>query len=410
MARTEKADVTAGLDPSPRLADAVILGGGASGLSLAAHLAAGGWGDRRVLVVDDRRHADRGWAYWSRGDGLLDRAAPPGTDRFRVSAPGSDQVVTLDRYRYRTITAGQLRDATDRLLAGSPGFARVHGTVVGVDPQVPTSTVRIRLPGTRDPAYASIGARWVFDSTGLAPGPAVPTPRAGLRFRGHRVETDHDAFDPSTPTLMDFCTDQSGGVAFVYVLPTSPRAALVEYTRFDRGPAEHAERGNRDLAAHLDTYLCGRLGVADYRVVGTESGTIPLATSAPLRSRGPVIRIGTPAGMVKASTGYGFERIQRHSVAITRSLVRRGHPDDVPGPRRWHRALDALLLDVVRDDPAAMPSVFARLFAANPGDRVLAFLDEVATPRDELALYRSLPVRPFRHAMVRRLARRSPPI
>jgi len=33
--------------------DAVIAGGGLSGLSLAAHLAAFGWRDHSVLVVDD---------------------------------------------------------------------------------------------------------------------------------------------------------------------------------------------------------------------------------------------------------------------------------------------------------------------------------------------------------------------
>jgi flavin-dependent dehydrogenase len=33
--------------------DAVVTGGGLSGLSLAARLATGGWRNRRVLVVDD---------------------------------------------------------------------------------------------------------------------------------------------------------------------------------------------------------------------------------------------------------------------------------------------------------------------------------------------------------------------
>ena len=390
----------------PRQVDAVILGGGAGGLSLAAHLVAGGWADRRVLVVDDGLHPDRSWAYWSRGDGLLDPAASPGSTRLRVDGPGGEQVVALDEFRYRTLTGAQLRGASDRLATGAPGFTRVRGTVVRIDEHPTAPGVLISRPGPGDPQLASVSARWVFDSTGVAPGPALPAPRAGLRFLGHHVVTDHDAFDPTTPTLMDFRTDQSRGVAFVYVLPTSARTALVEYTRFASWPADRTASRDRELGEHVDTYLRRQLGIDAFRVVGSEAGAIPLVAAAPPRPRGAVVRIGTPAGMVKASTGYGFGRIQRHSAAIARSLTRHGHPHDVPGPGRWHRSLDALLLEVVRDDPTTMPAVFTRLFAANPGDAVLAFLDETASMRQELGLYRSLPIAPFRRAVTRRVTRR----
>lgn len=385
--------------------DAVVVGGGASGLSLVCHLAAAAWhGD--VLLVDDGAVPPDApaWAYWSRGDGLLDGAASPGSDRLRVRGPDLDRTLDLGPYRYRTITGPRLREATDVLLAGAPGTRQARGRVTAVRPDGDGALVRVDpLDGGRP---WTVRTRWVFDSVGPATAdPPVTTPH--LEFVGHRVECDVDVFDSAVPTLMDFRTDQSAGLAFLYVLPTSPRAALVEHTRFvvpdgrPRPDADHQAALRRALAD---------LGASRHRVVGVERGTIPLHVAPPARPAGCVVPVGTPAGMVKASTGYGYARIQRHSAQIARSLVRHGHPFDVPGPDRWHRGLDALLLEVVRDEPEAVVAVFSRLFARNPAERVLAFLDEDTTLLEELLLFRTLPVAPYWRALVRRLgrARRSP--
>jgi lycopene beta-cyclase len=62
------------------------------------------------------------------------------------------------------------------------------------------------------------------------------------------------------------------------------------------------------------------------------------------------------------------------------------HPFDRPR-RRWrHRLLDAVLLEVLDRDPAQLEPAFARLFAANPIDRVLRFLDEDTRISEELRL------------------------
>ena len=380
--------------------DAVVVGGGASGLSLVCHLAAAGWhGD--VLLVDDGAVPPDApaWAYWSRGEGLLDGAASPGSDRLRVRGPGLDRTFDLGPYRYRTITGPRLRQAADLLLAGAPGTRQVPGRVTEVSQDGVGALVRVEpLDGS---APRTVRTRWVFDSVGpeIADPPAT-TPH--LEFVGHRVECDADVFDPAVPTLMDFRTDQSAGLAFLYVLPTSPRAALVEHTRFVV-PGGRA-RPDADHQAALSRALAD-LGASHHRVVGVEQGTIPLHVAPPDRPAGCVVPLGTPAGMVKASTGYGYDRIQRHSAHIARSLVRRGHPFDVPGPDRWHRGLDALLLEVVRDEPEAVVAVFSRLFAKNPAERVLAFLDEDTTLLEELLLFCTLPVAPYRRAVVRRLRR-----
>ena len=81
---------------------------------------------------------------------------------------------------------------------------------------------------------AGLSARWVFDTRPTTP--SRPGRVALLQhFRGWFVRTREDFFDPAVAGLMDFRPPQPPrGVAFGYVLPTSPREALVEYTEFSQ--------------------------------------------------------------------------------------------------------------------------------------------------------------------------------
>jgi lycopene beta-cyclase len=126
---------------------------------------------------------------------------------------------------------------------------------------------------------------------------------------------------------------------------------------------------------------------------------LPLRARPSRRDRGHVLTIGARAGLIKASTGYAYARIQRDSAAIAASLVRHGHPFAIPPSRRRHRFLDAVLLAVLDRDPAQLPRAFARLFATNPAERVLRFLDEDTGVPEELRLIASLPPVPYVRAL-----------
>lgn len=84
--------------------DAVIAGGGLSGgLSLAAHLAAGGWRDRSVLVVDDGgAHSAACWGSWTAAPALLDAAVSRTYRRIDVHAAGASGRLPLGRTATRS--------------------------------------------------------------------------------------------------------------------------------------------------------------------------------------------------------------------------------------------------------------------------------------------------------------------
>jgi lycopene beta-cyclase len=369
--------------------DAVIAGGGASGLSLACHLAAGGWRDRSVLVVDDgsRGLDERAWAYWSVAPGLLGAAVDRTFDRVRVRAAERSVEVQLRRYRYRVVPGRGLRRAAGGLLAAAPAFRLVRGHVDAVEDRGDAAVVRVD--------GRAVEARWAFDS--VTPSAAAGV-AAWLTFTGWEVETPSAAFDAEVPTLMDFATPQGGELRFVYVLPSGPRRALVEHTRFGAGASVDGEAALRD-------YLATLVPAGGYRVLRRECGRLPLRPPPRRPASGRVLPIGVPGGMLKASTGYAYGRIQRDSAAVARSLARYGHPFALPAGHRRHAYLDAVLLDVLAAEPDRLQRAFLQLFARNPGDRVLRFLDEDTSIAEEALLVATLPPAPFLRAIGRRSVR-----
>jgi lycopene beta-cyclase len=376
--------------------DAVIAGGGLSGLSLAAHLAAYGWRGRRVLLVDDvaARPVAVSWGFWSDRPGLLDDAVSHSFDRVRLRAAGTDRTLPLGRYRYRVVRRPDLDRVVRWMLLRCRGFEIRSGRVEGVGDGADAAETTVDGQVLR--------SRWAFDSVSREPD-AGPVD-ARLAFTGLEVACDRPRFDREVPTLFDFRPSATGGARFVYVLPQDPCRALVELTEFVPRSGQPTPIAAR--TADVTAYLRDVVHCDGYRILRTESAVVPLRSRPPLRRRGRrVLAIGARAGLIKASTGYAYQRIQRDSAAIASSLVRHGHPFDGPRPRRRHRLLDAVLLEVLDRDPSRLEETFARLFAANPVDRVLRFLDEDTSVGDELRLIASLPPAPFLRASAATLAR-----
>lgn len=376
--------------------DAVIVGGGAAGLSLVCHLAHAGWRGR-LAIVDDGDHplAHRSWAWWGRGEGLLDAHATARFHHLEAAGPTWRRHAPLAPHTYLSITGSALAEAAQAALARLDDGVRVAGRALGVAQGDDAVVVTVDMPGG---GVTRLSAPWVFDSVGPGTSRADPRSAPHLDFLGLHIESDRDVFDADAVTLMDFRTGQGDGVAFVYVLPSSPRTALVERTVFVHPGACGRVRGDHE--AELATYLRDTLALPGARVTGREEGLIPLVAHAPARPGGGIVPIGARAGMVRASTGYAFARIQRHGEEIARRLVANRDPRRAAPPERWPRLLDAALLRVIRADPDAVREAFAAMLTAHPPARTLRFLDGEASLVDHARIFASLPLLRFARAQV----------
>jgi len=208
-----------------------------------------------------------------------------------------------------------------------------------------------------------------------------------LHFLGWEIETTEPAFDPDTPTFMDFCTPQGNEMRFFYILPYSRHHALIEYTLFTRNRFQKGQY----TRAMLD-YLDRVIKIGDFNICRNEIGSIPITDRVfPRRVGYRVMNIGALGGMIKPSTGYAFTRIQQDSAAIVQSMHSQGNPFKVPGYSQRYRLYDRMILTIICNHGEQIQTIFSDLFTRNPIERIFRFLDEQGSLPENIHLISSLP-------------------
>lgn len=361
----------------------VVVGAGAAGLALACLL--GEQSGIEVVLVDappgPARSPDRTWCSWQVGPSEWEDAVSGRWHRVSVHHPaGAERQYDLAPLDYTMVRSRDYERVAGERLART-GVRRVEALVDAV---------------TDDGVVhgADVTGRWVFDTR---PTPPAAPGRVSLlqHFRGWFVRTEQDRFDPSVAGLMDFRPPQpGGGVAFGYVLPTSPREALVEYTEFSRSVL-HDEA----YESALNDWTSQHLQLGAFEVLGVEQGAIPM-TDAPFPRRvgERVFRLGAAGGATRPSTGYTFAAAQRQARAVAAALREGRDPEPPPAFSRRHLTMDRLLLVALDGGLLDGASFFADLFAAQPAERVLRFLDGSTSLREDVAVMASSPKAPMLRA------------
>ncbi|MEU2596034.1 lycopene cyclase family protein [Streptomyces hirsutus] len=377
-------------DAPDAASDVVIVGGGASGLSLAQHLTA--TTPTTVTLVEPpdgpRRPPERTWCYWDDGAGDFDEAVAASWSRLRIHGADGDRItVDPSPLRYHMLRSTAFERLAYSRLDGSPGARVLRATADTVRDTADGAEVRCTAPDGRT---LTLRARHVFDSRPL---PALPPARTQLlqHFRGWFVRTDTDRFDPEVADLMDFRVPQPRhGLAFGYVLPLAPDRALVEYTEFSRTPLTTTA-----YEAALGHYCREILELGAFTVESAEQGVIPMTDARfPRRAGSAVFRIGTAGGATRPATGYTFAAVQRQSRAIAAAL--RDGRALVPRPHgRRALAMDAVLLRALDTGRIDGPGFFTGLFRRVPPERLLRFLDGDTSPREEWGIGLRTPIGPM---------------
>ena len=372
--------------------DIIIAGGGCAGLSLAYQLIHSPLRNRSILIVDrdDKDLNDRTWAFWTDQPTPFQPVVRGEWRQLRFITDSGGYILSTDPWRYVMIRGDDWYTYICSLLAALPNVTRLKAPIRRIEDLADGALVYVDPDGHGPSPATPYHGAWVFDSlfniNAFRPDPNT-TLYLQQHFKGWYIETPGDQFEMDAATIFDFRTPQAGDMRFFYVLPTSPRAALVEYvglrlTDYDR---------------LLDDYIRNTLGVREYRVVSDEIGITPMTDYRFARQAGEhVMAIGIQGGLAKATTGYAYCRIQEDSAAIVASLIEFGHPFAVPPvSRRAYRLLDSVMLEVMRMNPDCLKPAFQAMFSANPGPRIFRFLDERASASEILRLVMTLPKLPF---------------
>lgn len=367
----------------------VIVGAGGAGLCLLESLLRTFKSPIKITVLDahPESHRDRTWCRWLPAD-ELQAYHTAHWSRIRVGAPGYSDTLLTKKLVYAYASGGDFRDHVVGLSDGrhEVEWIRKNATGFGYDG-----------PGQ---AHVYMGKErltcdWIF--TSWYPGQRV-TSGLWQQFHGWVVETDHPVFEPDTMTLMDFDIDQpKTAVLFSYVLPFDPNVALVELTQFTKSGWSDAQYDAQLEVLMRKRYL---LEPGQYRIRSVESGKIPMdPIPYPGQPNPATFPIGTVAGAVKPSTGYAFARMQRTCAHLVSTLHKEGRPRYPQASAGRFKLYDLLLLRILREKPAQGVRIFRALFSRVPIDLVFRFLDESTRLRQEISIFRRLPITPFLNSL-----------
>lgn len=245
---------------------------------------------------------------------------------------------------------------------------------------------------------STIKATYNFDLTvDTAFNPHNVTPLLWQSFAGHWITTKTDQFDPDAATLMDLQeSSEKAPISFLYVLPISSRAALIEHTCFSIEPLSHEWH-----LTQCEAWLKEK-GIKDWEVERSEKGLIPMGFPAPKKTSG-VITLGSNSGAIRASTGYAFLNILRQAEELAESFKKlvnstsSPHHDvqalTIPSPAvpSWMEIADHMFLTALKRMPLSGGAIMSSLLSRAPEAPLLRFLQGQTTLFEALRVMSSVP-------------------
>jgi lycopene beta-cyclase len=371
--------------------DFIFAGAGCAALSLVMRMISSGkFNEKRILLIDKspKDQNDRTWCFWETDPGFFEEIVFKRWSLLDFYGPGFQTTFDILPYQYKMIRGSDLYKYCFEEIRKHGNIEMVYGDLAMLKTE--NRETRLVLDGeVFDPGTAII-----FNSI-----PKREKDKSAIQllqhFKGWIMETTTAVFEKNRACLMDFRVSQEHGTAFTYILPFSETKALVEYTLLTKqllSPTEY----DRQLANYINEHVTR----GQYQISEQEFGVIPMTTEKFTFNKEGVFQIGAAGGQTKASSGYTFQFIQKHSDAIINQL-QQGLPltflADTPARFRFY---DNTLLRILYHEILPGPVVFTELFKKNKPQQVLRFLDNETSLKEELAIISTLPKWPFIKAAI----------
>ncbi|MFD2530050.1 lycopene cyclase family protein [Polaribacter marinaquae] len=375
--------------------DYIIAGSGCAGLSLLYRiLKEPTLQHKSILVIDkdSKKNNDRTWCYWEKEAGIFDELVSSKWNNLAFLTTGFEKNLDLGSYTYKMI---QGLDFYQYVLNYAQKFTNVtfvQENILSISSDDSVGIVKTNL--------ASYTSKVVFNSTSLF-NPVITEQNSLLQhFKGWVIKTETAQFDKNVGRLMDFTVSQEHGATFMYVLPTSSTEALVEYTLFTPKLIE-----KEDYKKALVKYIKEDLKIEKYTITHEEFGIIPMSLANFKRTEDKtIINIGTAGGFTKASSGYTFQFIQKNLSEIILDL-KNNRPilNKTTFKDKLYNWYDRTLIDVLLSNKLTGKEVFTRIFKKNSPEKILAFLGNESSLKEDVLIMKNLPLLPFLMAGIRQL-------
>ena len=348
--------------------------------------------DKTILLLDEspKKANDRTWCFWDNTT-LFDEIISKRWNTALFADADFQRNLNLNPYQYKMVRGLEFYKMIFDLISKQNNIQFVNLKVVDfedlgkhcvVKTSEQTFTCNKIINSIYNPELVKFQSKY---------------PLLQQHFIGWFIKTKKDVFNPEMAIFMDFSVEQRGNTRFMYVLPTSPTEALLEYTLFSKDllPKEEYE-------SEIKNYI-QKLGITEYEIIEKEKGNIPMTSYEFWKHNTKnVINIGSVGGWTKASTGYTFKNTIKKSKELGQFLITENdftkfHKKD----KFWF--YDLLFLDVLYRRNDLGSTVFSGLFKKGNPTLIFKFLDEETSFWEDLQVIWKCPKGLFIRALLGRI-------
>lgn len=375
--------------------DYIIIGAGAAGLMLADTMGKDPFfANKSILLLDKdtKETNNRTWCFWEKGEGKFDAIVYKKWNHIFFAGKQFSRRYKIEPYTYKMVRGIDFYTSYLSLINNYPNITFKHESVE----QIKEMDEEVQIHTSNGTYLGKQVLNSVFDYKMTTHQTKYPVLQQ--HFVGWVVKTKTPVFDADQATYMDFSVPQKGNTRFIYTLPYSSDTALIEYTLFSKKvlPKQEYEDG-------IKKYLKDNLNCADYTILETEQGSIPMTCYDFKEHHTNRIRyIGTAGGWAKPSTGYTFMSTSRKIPKLI-SFLKTGKPLRKLQFKNRFWFYDLLFLDVLHKKNELGYQVFQNLFKRRNPQLIFKFLDEETSPMEDINYIMGCPKIPFIRALFRRL-------
>lgn len=371
----------------------IFTGSGLSALmTVYEMLLSGKFEDKSILLIDEntKKVNDRTWCFWDENN-LFDEIVSKKWNQAIFANEKFNRVLELTPYQYKKIKGLDFYELVFKKISKHKNIHFLNQKVVDFTEFGNHCVVKTEAE--------TFTCNKVFNSIY---NPKVVTaqnkfPLIQQHFIGWFIKSKENVFTPNCATFMDFSVAQKGNTRFMYVLPTSPTEALLEYTLFSKNLLSKEE-----YETEIQKYI-ENLDITEYEILEKEQGNIPM-TCYPFWKHNTknVINIGSAGGWTKASTGYTFKNASKKSKALVQFLKSESdftkfHKKD----KFWF--YDLLLLDILGSKNELGSKIFSSMFKEGDSSVIFKFLDEETSILEDLQVIWRCPKMIFVKALFGRI-------
>ena len=371
----------------------IFTGSGLSALMTVYELLLSGkFDDKSILLIDEntKKANDRTWCFWDEHN-LFDEIVSKKWNQAIFANEKFNRVLELIPYHYKKINGLDFYELVFKKISEHKNIHFLNQKVVDftelgnhcvVKTEQETFTCNKIFNSIYNPEVVKAQSKF---------------PLIQQHFIGWFIKSKEAVFTPNCATFMDFSVEQKGNTRFMYVLPTSEKEALLEYTLFSKDLLSKEE-----YESEIQKYI-KNLGITEYEIIEKEQGNIPM-TCYPFWKHNTknIINIGSAGGWTKASTGYTFKNASKKSKALVQFLKSESdftkfHKKD----KFWF--YDLLLLDILSSKNELGSKIFSSMFKKGSSTVIFKFLDEETSIWEDLQVIWKCPKMLFVKALFGRI-------